>query len=233
MTIALDDASTHFKVPKFILRDASEYFTSALDGKFSEAAKKRIRLRYCETQTAEVLIYWLYQKELPDFESELGMKCAVRTLGGHQFRDPPPEEETTQHYILLARLWMLGDYLMMPKLQNAAMTKLLNISRMHPSMMMAATTIAEVFRISYSGSVLRRVVLEQATWQSYRGADTMGDEELATLMAIPEFAQGFVSRLREIHGDKDIDPMYTDNDDYMVEVKEWRVRGQAVQGEDG
>lgn len=174
VTIQTDDQSPPIKIAKSLLCQSSEYFVRALDGGFKESTEHRLTLPGCDYQTAKIFAYWIHQKELPNFCKGCG--------------DRKNEEWDHGQMMSLARLWMLGDQVLTPKLQNAAAKQLLevfNIAHITPEI------LRDVCSIAPKGSKLRLLFLTEAHFDHFQDK-RISREALDGLTDVPWFWVDFL-----------------------------------------
>lgn len=200
MTIQTSDDSPPLKVAKSVLCGASKFFVKALDGGFRESQDLRLTLPGCSYETAKLLVYWVYHEELPDFYSE----C-----------EETGDKEYTRRCILgLAQVWMLGDQILMPKLQNAAAGEIIAILAIAHT---GAPLIRDVCSIAPRSSKLRQIFLVEANYDYYNGRVT--EPDLEELKDVPDC---LIDLLQIAHADK-----YCDQFGYksarQIEMSEFEV----------
>lgn len=115
----------------------------------------------------------------------------------------------------MGRLWVFGDFLVFPKLQNRAMEKILLILERPIS----CDQIEVAYEHSADNSALRRVVLEEAVEDAITGSDRWHDrEDVDRIGAIPGFFYDFRARLEGIRSRGYFAPSEkSDKSEYMVE----------------
>lgn len=186
ISIVPDGNEKAFTVSKHILCQTSDYFVKALDGNFKEANEKVLRLPGWNSDVVELFISWAYKPFLPDYRYLCEPTLENRTT-----------LETSDTQKLLMRLWTFADAHLIPKLQDAAITKLVDVA--------AANAVdSEVVRFGYStsakGSKLRKFIIDQARYDYFVAEPPalLTAEKLASLAAIPGFLPEFLEPVREI-----------------------------------
>lgn len=162
-----------------MLCDSSDYFTKALDGTFSESSTRELRLPGCDKETFQLFLFYLSQKSLPNISPNTD------------------NDDDFDAGVVYARVWVFADYLVIPKLQDAALCQVMRILQKENSI--SLTEYA--YDNSVEGSPLRRVVVAEAVNDlvdefKYRGSD---DERkrFERLAAIPGYFLDFAHRLKE------------------------------------
>ena len=184
IVIGPEDGQSTFKIQKQLLLDASRYFVRALSGDFREASERRIRLPGTDLETTKLFVYWLCRKDLPKF---------ARDLDAHQQEDQPVDpEETLRRYIPLIHLWILGDKLIIPDLQNDAMEEMLKVTE---RVGVPYKVFQEGLLAAPSNSKLQELLIAEARLEYFHG-DGLGGK-LDELAKMPGFMADFVRTMGE------------------------------------
>ena len=189
-----------FQIPKSTLCAASKYFIGALDGSFSEAIERRITLPGCDLDTARVFIYWLKEHKLPDFAQVVHDQLTWDFGGEGQGVKSEYESGTDaveQTCIQLVHVWMLGDQLLMPVLQNAAMEEILDVLRIHNdvgAVGMELESLKQAYCSAPAHSCLSKLFVAQAIFQRYY-CDCLDDADIEGLMTLPGFCKEFLAAI--------------------------------------
>lgn len=190
ISVGPDDDGPLFKVQKQLLLDASDYFKTALSGPFQEASQHRIRLPGTDLQTTKLFVWWICRRSLPPIGkefSEIADQCG--SIG---------EEHVAGRLLPLFRLWLLGDQLIIPALQNKAMATLLSLLRWAN---VSCADIEECYRMASSSPQLKSVVIVEARYEYFeRGA--LEGADLDVLGRIPGFMADFVNGKGTAHTGK-------------------------------
>lgn len=194
VTITLEDGGHTFTVSKALLCSSAEYFKKALDGGFNEAKTHRFSVPGCDEKTFRLFLFHLATKKLPKKE------CL--------------SSDDDNRAVELARLWVFGEYLMLPTLQNAAMARLLETLGL-------VTTGLRLIEVAYGnsadGSPLRRAVLGEAVGDCLAKLWPFDREEMDGIAAVPGFFYDFTIHLGTVEEDGGWTPSGShDHDEYMV-----------------
>lgn len=68
ITIKLEDTEETFLVQRALLCCASDYFITALEGRFKEGIENVVRLPGCDTETFKLFLYWIGYHQLPGIQ---------------------------------------------------------------------------------------------------------------------------------------------------------------------
>lgn len=172
-----EDYPKGITVSEAILCQTSTYFVKALAGEFGEAYTGTLRFPGWKVDVIKIFLFGAYKQVLPDFTDGL-------------------EQDEYETKKTLIRLWLFGDAHLIPRLQNAAMTTLVNDTD-------ANYTHFEVIRFGFEeappNSALRRFVVDEATY-GYFGTNSnscLSEREVTLLLNIPSFQAEFLKPLRE------------------------------------
>ena len=177
VTIQPHDLSDRYEVPKALLCSASDYFVKALSNS-KESDERLLRLPGCGPDTLELFLYWLYHKQLPD---SMGTGESTTTVNAiHELQ------------LQLARAWCFGNAYLLPKLQNQAMLRLIEIMHRYR---LSLGTIRYVFVNSPDEGHLRTVAAREAVVRHDCGGYT--SDELDELGRIAGFFERFLQEQRD------------------------------------
>jgi hypothetical protein len=174
-----------------LLFNASEYFHKALDGRFLEGFNRRLTLPGCDEDTLKVFLYWVVKKELPwtRYNCCLDFDCCET-----------PCHRWLESELQVIRVWRFADQYLMPKLQNAAMSILLD---MLPEGYPQIDAIHEAFSACAPDSRLCKMYVDEIAFR-FRTGEEMTREYTASLCDAegfyPEFFMSCTSMMR-CHGD--------------------------------
>ena len=118
-----------------------------MNGSFQESKSRTLRLPECDADTLETFIFWLYKRELPDFATE---------VDALPYATQERKDAMTNAQLQLVRLWSFADEYLMPKLQNAAMARLLDLL---PDAYARTETITLAFNSTTETSPLRQALV--------------------------------------------------------------------------
>lgn len=201
IAVGPDDDGPVFKVQKQLLLDASDYFEKVLSGGFQEASQRRIRLPGTDLETTKLLVWWLCRKSLPSFGDDIE---AMYAQGMHA-----TYADVEARLMPLVKLWVLGDQLIMPGLQNDVMKGLLEVLH-HGSM--SCDMFEKCYITASSSPHLRDLIIVEARYE-YFSHGTIGDSDLDVLGKIPGFMADFVK------GKDDEQSFFLDHARFMLQPK--------------
>ena len=181
IVIKADSSTKTFKVQKALLCSASEYFVKALNGNFSEASDRRLRLPGASEDGVQTLIYWLAKRTLPDFLAEI--RSAPRVEARHA--------AVIESHRILAEAWMLADQVMMSDMRSDVMKKILAIMEHHGTPFEA---VSHAWKIG-AGLNLGDAYVVEARYEYFHGIIT--DNDLLQLTRLDGFLKEFMSDVRE------------------------------------
>ncbi|KAH9831054.1 hypothetical protein Tdes44962_MAKER02131 [Teratosphaeria destructans] len=141
-----------YNVSCAMLCHASKYFRAVLHGGFKEASSNILTFPDFDEKILEGFVYWLAAGHLPRHDEFLSEARNV---------DPDKLAEYLLDWeLLLIRLWIFGDQYMIPKLQNCAMSPLLNAMMHRP---LAPRAVREIFERTANDAPLRRAAVTNIT----------------------------------------------------------------------
>ena len=185
VTLESEDGSQALKVSKATLCSISDYFSNALDGGFIEGTQRRIKLPGTQQDTVKLFAFWVSRRSLPDFVFKL-----EKVLDAAPTRT---RDLSTPYLMPLVRLWILADMLLVPKLQNEAMTQIFTIICMAR---VSHDVLLEGFCHAARGSALSRLLMKEARAECFpRSVHCLEftSEQLEELAQIPGFTTDLVS----------------------------------------
>lgn len=168
-------------VSKAILCQTCDYFVKALEGEFKEAGERTLRLPGWSVDVVQLFIYWAYKWKLP-------------TVADHTPGSSGQIEATKQAQLNLVRLWMFGDQHFIPRMQNAAMERLLRLSGNTPT---ATEAIELAFQEAPKDSTLSRFALDEARYRYFNSEPSLSEEALEELALNRGFLTAFMEPVRK------------------------------------
>ena len=131
MHVGSGDDKKVWHLPEKLLKSKSIFFTKALEGGFAEGVSKHITLPEEDPGIFEWFVVWLY-------------------VGCDRIEDMEPD--------VLVPLWLLGDRLVCPLMQDDAMC---NLIEYHSEDAIDKDTMKQIYEGSTPGSKLRQFAVEQ------------------------------------------------------------------------
>lgn len=154
LAVGQGDEPKSFSVPKGLLCGRSSWFKNALKAdRFVEGRTKEIQLPEDGPDIVEAFIYFLYNRSLA-------------------FDDTNPVDDDTcgAELKFCSRFWAFADKYLLPKLQNVAILRACSFLRQSDHI--AADTLAQCFRTTGDGSLIRILVADYCV----RQAEVRGNE---------------------------------------------------------
>ncbi|OBT48082.1 hypothetical protein VE00_01023 [Pseudogymnoascus sp. WSF 3629] len=136
----------------------SPYFKSAFEGKFQEAELGEVTLKHTSVATFEMFNEWLYTDNVTE---EL---CREENMTASQMYD---KDKPT--YPQMLDVWVLADYLLVPRLQNHIMDKM--IARFNNRQIMPILDFAYFYKNTQLGSPIRKFMVDLFVWRWYTASD--------------------------------------------------------------
>jgi hypothetical protein len=137
-----------FALHKIYLCSHSPYFKAAFEGGFSEAKTGEIVIKHTDSAIFGLFVEWLYTQKITEILCEDGnLKDAEKSV-----MDQPLLME-------LIQLWLLADYLEVPRLQNCAID-LLNQKMTRRNCFVPASTIKFTYEKTPTGSPLQKFFVD-------------------------------------------------------------------------
>ena len=201
ITIVATDTGDEYHVQKTNLLEASAYFRKALDGQFAEATSKRITLPGTDADTVKMLVFWLCKNEVPKFGQEV-FEAYPHDEEGEPIGDG---ECMREPMLLLAKLWTLGDQIMMPKLQDEVMWEIWEL-RGHVA---PARIMKEVWAIAPPGSMLSKFCAFETAVRY--DMDDISDSEVEQWDGVPGFLVEFARCMKRLRDEDMLE------EDFMVQ----------------
>lgn len=131
VTLEIGLEKTKFVVHKEFVCHHPPVFKAAFNSDFTEGQTQTYTLEEPDETTGRLLVHWIYSQNL-DIDWELA-----------EF----------DKYIALPKLWVLGDKLLMPRLQNQVLRKISQRNEEHQEIYTA--TLNFIYKITSKDSVLR------------------------------------------------------------------------------
>ncbi|KAK4501713.1 hypothetical protein PRZ48_007522 [Zasmidium cellare] len=186
--VALEGCAETFSVSRALLLSASEYFRKALSNGFAETSEQTLRLPGCDEETFRFFLYYMTTNTLPDFGAEFQAF----------YKSEHTVEETAamrvQFQVALVRIWCFGDIYLMPKLQNAAVDRLLDLLK---QVCIAPDAVRLAFSINVDGPLCKLFAQEAAF--DYNGTTGFKKASMDRLGAIPGFICQFTDAILYCH----------------------------------
>ncbi|TVY35533.1 hypothetical protein LOCC1_G005521 [Lachnellula occidentalis] len=149
VTLKVHATSEAFAVHKEFACHHSPVFNAAFNGPFIEGQTQVYKLEDTTPRAARLLVYWLYTQNvdltLPSYD-----ESALKAQGN-----------------ALAELWVLADFLLIPRLQNAVLSAIVSVRRSHHSLYMGSWEY--VCAHTAPDSAIRRLLAHQVAF--YLDAD--------------------------------------------------------------
>lgn len=208
VTIEAEEGGQAFKISKAALLSTSDYFRKALNGNFAEASTGQIRLRGTDPDAVKLLAFWVYRQTIPNFAAEHS-RLAPSPIPEHK------SENFTKYCMPLIGIRVLADMLVLPKLQNIAMSQI--VSTVYASHL-SPKVLYEGYSRSPRNSKLSQLLIKQARYEYFGGGDRkcITSNDIEELAKIPGFTRDFVDTV----GKTSEHFFYVDSgdeDEYMVE----------------
>lgn len=143
------------------------------EGHFEEAAKQSVTLEHVDVDVFGHFVHWLYTQEVKvspftgDPKNLSGATKVAKDLPG---------------FDVLVKLWILGDYLQAPKLQNSTMEEFIAESNR-----LRITTLGVgryIYENTCSGSMLRKYLVDRCVWIGIRHTKGYPDTDLPAEMLL-------------------------------------------------
>lgn len=130
----------------------SPYFKSAFEGKFQEAELGEVTLKDTSVATFEMFNEWLYTGEIAE---EL---CEENNLTDQELhaKDKPTINQ-------LFDVWLLADYLLVPKLQNYAVDMM--IAKQKNRNIIPTGMFRRSYKDTQPGSLMRKLTVDIFVWK--------------------------------------------------------------------
>jgi hypothetical protein len=135
-----EDIKQTFRVHKDLICQYSPFFKAAFDGTFEESQTQTMRMEDVDTDLFGILVHWLYTKEIPSERSFVPSRILVidgtagKVIYGFRHESDVADSSMAlltlqeankwkdlKELVLLAKIWMLADRCLMPRLQNNSM----------------------------------------------------------------------------------------------------------------
>lgn len=112
-----------------------------LGGGFQESSTQTVTFKYVKVEIFGLVVYWLYQQkiDMPDPQD--------------------PENKTPPHnpkWKTLASLWILGDYLQIPSLQNHTKVMMHGMVRENTKYNIRYSVLRQIYDNTLTGSALSK-----------------------------------------------------------------------------
>lgn len=154
---------------------------------------EKLLLPGCNTKSFELLLYWMFKKELPDL-----------TWAEEAASSGEEDEEEDTHdcqlscgepQVALVRLWHSAGIYAMPELQNAAMNRLLDLLF---GCFVAQKAIQAAYDIGAPGCYLQDVLVQEFVLDyTDRPEDNHDETEMNNFARIPGFFSNFAAVMRK------------------------------------
>ncbi|KAG9747683.1 hypothetical protein KCU73_g7285, partial [Aureobasidium melanogenum] len=138
VTLIIGKEKKAYTLHKDLLCFYSDYFRAAFNGSFKEAAERKLELPDVDEDVFEEFQLWLYTRNL----------------------QKPVED--SQMYELLVILWIFGDQLQIPLLQNQVMDEI--FAQYKARRALTCDLIRVVYKKTLAGSPLRKAFIEIIAW---------------------------------------------------------------------
>jgi len=144
--VGADAIKKPIAVHKSFIMSYSPFFKAAFDGPFEEGTTQTMRLEDVETEPFELFVQWLYSQD-PLVDCRDLELCLVAPN--------------------LAKLWILGQRFLIPKLQNQVMDILAFCTAIMTSKHLGH--LRELLDLCYAGpledSLLKEMIVEEIAWK--------------------------------------------------------------------
>jgi hypothetical protein len=141
--LVVGESETSFHVHKDFLCEASPFFRAALTTDFREATEERITLLEDDVDTVDRFVQWLYTKS-------------------YQL---PSSEGSKQHYLQLARLYVLADKLQVRALKDEIIRVSFRVCGSADVTPPSMSVVAYVFENTMENSAFRRLIVANFVWE--------------------------------------------------------------------
>jgi hypothetical protein len=172
-----------FYVEKDLLCSISPFFQKAFSGPWIETNNRAVTITDTDPETFNQFLQWLRTDE--DRSSNLSLQ-SLEYLTDRSFGK-------SLLLISLLRLWVLGDFLQIPSLQNDAIGFISNKYQDYSGKNISADTFEYVYQSTAPGSALRRIMVDFA---AYKMTSNFYEQHRADFHG--EFLEDFCSRLVKI-----------------------------------
>ncbi|PMD48923.1 hypothetical protein L207DRAFT_575567 [Hyaloscypha variabilis F] len=174
-------SSQEFKLPKDTLCYYSPFFERAFNGPFLEGRSQIMTLEDVDGAVFGLIVAWLYTKDISDEDLLIGV----------------PSGSPNAHFLStlrLTRLWVLGQRVLMPNLQNQVITKL------QPRLaQLGGAAMLELIDYVYSGEYneLRQLFAKSLAFSFHKEELTRifsnpSQETLSALLDITQYLKSYV-----------------------------------------
>ena len=161
----MGESETSFRVHKDFLCEASPFFRAALTTDFKEATEERVTLLEDDADTVDRFVQWLYTKSYQLSSSE----------------------RSDEHYLQLARLYVLADKLQVCTLKDEIIRELFQIRKSNKLQPPSMSVVTYVFENTMENSAFRRLIVAWYVWHidmKWYNYDTTAAE----IAQVPSFA---------------------------------------------
>lgn len=180
MTLYVDDGdgASKYTVHKQFACHFSPVFKAAFMDGFLEGKTLTYRLYDTTSDVVDLLVHWFYTQELIIEQKHTPSKRTFPTIS-----------------TLLAKLWVLANFLLIPQLQELALKRLREFQKRYK--MVAIRTLVYVFESTPEGSALRRFFLEQVRRDEVL-KDLYQNSEYLSIESLIGLLEGYQAQLRKL-----------------------------------
>lgn len=159
MYVIVGPEKQRFGIHKEILCATSPFFKAALEGKFEESVRGEVILEDTSVETFGHFNEWLYTGKLTEDKcQENGL-----TILEQYSKDQPT-------YRQFLEVWLFGDYIMVPQLQNYIVDRMQAKHATRP--MLPIADFAYLYEKTQTGSPLRRLMVDLCVWKHRGSSET-------------------------------------------------------------
>ncbi|KAK0100250.1 hypothetical protein ONS96_007533 [Cadophora gregata f. sp. sojae] len=149
VTLLAGDSPTKFVVHTYFACHYSPVFDAAFNGNFLEGQTQEYKIQDVGEETVRLLVHWLYTQKLDTIE--------LQYLRKHHDPKDFGVDSLSQTKALI-QLWVLGEKLLIPRVQNSALDEILRI-RYHTGISVP-TQYLYIYENTSAGSPLRRFFVD-------------------------------------------------------------------------
>lgn len=177
MRVIVGEEEKVYNLHKVYLTHYSPYFEKALNGEFSEATSNEVVLDHTEPNVFDWFVDWLYNQDLSYV----------------------PKQNSVERSTEMIKLWVLGDYLQVPRLQNLVVDKLFDFRAetiFQPGLALPPSMYAWVYENTPTASKLRAVVHDHIANQAGTPGFLRNNEIYCCKDLLVDVGEAMAARLR-------------------------------------
>ncbi|QSZ31468.1 hypothetical protein DSL72_001033 [Monilinia vaccinii-corymbosi] len=181
-----------FYVHKEFLTHASPYFSAAFNSGFAESHTQTLHFAESSREIFALLIQWVYKQDLHPVETferadrqNLPPGIGLSTLQGDYLDQYLQKSQALafEHTTQLIDLWFLGDKVLMPTLQNAALRAIETLRFFTPLQGLPADICTAIYARTAPGSPLRSYLADTTLRRVHPRSEDRGEDFPAEMLA--------------------------------------------------